>query len=520
MSRALSIGLVAALAAVIYGLRIDGAAGLIIDDGWYIVLAKALAAGEGFRLISSATAQILPTVPPGFPAVLAPIFLLNPSFPDNLVWLKLVSVVAMGGAGIACYVDFTRHREVEPGRSLWLTAIVVLTPSLVFLATSTVMSECVFIAVQMAGLLAVERAVRSDSATVRPAAAAGLLAGAAGLVRVTGMALIGAALLYFLTRRRYRQALVFAAAVAVCLLPWELYARAHQPTLEERVAHGGTIAYPYTQLVAMERPGSRRWISAFDQVSRAGTNILGVVTRDIGAVVVPALYRGGNESGEEVISIGKPGTGSMGGARGTMVISVILTVIIVIGIARARAWLSLPVLLIVMTVAMIGAVGSMTFRYMLPLTPYLVLFLWRGIFHEAAARLAVMSVLGLHLLDHASYLRARAQGASDWLIEADEADAVLSWLNTNAGPGAVAATNPPLVYLRTGRKAVYLINGDKNWETWRHEGIRYLAATQPAELPAKARKAGPDFQSGRRRFWVVEMAKSEDVNLTRNASGR
>ena len=82
----------------------------------------------------------------------------------------------MGLAGIACYVDFTRHREVEPSRSLWLTAIVVLTPSLVFLAASTVMSECVFIAAQMAGLLAVERAVRTGSATRRPAVAAGLLA--------------------------------------------------------------------------------------------------------------------------------------------------------------------------------------------------------------------------------------------------------------------------------------------------------------------------------------------------------
>ena len=74
MSRALPIGLVAALAAVIYGFRLDGAAGLIKDDGRYILLAKALAAGEGYRLISSATAQILPTVPPGFPAVLAPVF--------------------------------------------------------------------------------------------------------------------------------------------------------------------------------------------------------------------------------------------------------------------------------------------------------------------------------------------------------------------------------------------------------------------------------------------------------------
>ena len=32
---------------VIYALRIDDVAGLMVDDAWYIVLAKALAQGEG-----------------------------------------------------------------------------------------------------------------------------------------------------------------------------------------------------------------------------------------------------------------------------------------------------------------------------------------------------------------------------------------------------------------------------------------------------------------------------------------
>ena len=57
----------------VYLLRLDAAAGLFVDDACYIVLAKSLAQGDGFRLISSATTPILPAFPPGFPMLLAPV---------------------------------------------------------------------------------------------------------------------------------------------------------------------------------------------------------------------------------------------------------------------------------------------------------------------------------------------------------------------------------------------------------------------------------------------------------------
>jgi hypothetical protein len=494
----------AMVAATIYALRIDEAAGLIIDDAWYIVLAKALANGEGFRLISSATSQILPTVPPGFPALLAPVFFLNPSFPDNLVWLKLVSILAMGVVGVACYVDFTRHRDVAPAPALALSVTVVLTPSLVFLATSTVMAECVFLCLQLLGVIAIERAVRAPVAEGRAAVVAGVVAAATYLVRVTGLGLIAAGFAYFLVRRRYKQAAQFAAVVTLATLPWQLYAQANEPTIEERIAHGGTIAYPYTQLIAMDRPGNRVWMAAGDRLRRAGTNIAGVATRDIGALVMPVLYRGPTESGQEVVSVGRPGRGSMGGAAGTMAASLLFIALIALGIVRSRDWLSLPALLILTTVAMVGAVGSMTFRYVVPLAPFVLLYFWRGLANPGIARIGLSCVLGLHLLDHAGYVESRARGASNWLADAAEVEEVLSWLNGTAREGAVAATNPPLVYLRTGRKTIYLIEADKNWDTWLNLGIRHLAALQPAEIPLRARPR-PDFQTGRHRLWGVEM---------------
>lgn len=156
----LAVALVSVL--VIYLLRLDDAAGLIVDDGWYIVLARALAQGDGYRLISSAATEILPAVPPGFPAILSLIVRVRPDFPDNLVWLKLVSILAMAGVGVACWIDFTRYRAVPRAEAALLVGATLIAPALVFLATSTVMAEPVFMLAQVVAVILVERIARQD----------------------------------------------------------------------------------------------------------------------------------------------------------------------------------------------------------------------------------------------------------------------------------------------------------------------------------------------------------------------
>ena len=71
--------------AVLYVLRLDRVAGLVVDDAWYILLGQALSQGHGFRLTSSAVAEILPNVPPGFPFILSVLFRLKPHFPENVL---------------------------------------------------------------------------------------------------------------------------------------------------------------------------------------------------------------------------------------------------------------------------------------------------------------------------------------------------------------------------------------------------------------------------------------------------
>ncbi|HEX8029767.1 MAG TPA: hypothetical protein VF491_14945 [Vicinamibacterales bacterium] len=469
--------------------------------------------GDRWRLISSATAEILPAVPPGFAAVLAPIIALTPAFPANVIWLKLVSVAAVFGMAIAYWIDLTRHRGLSIAYATLLTTVTLLTPSLVFLATSTVMSDCVFAFMQVVAVVLVERVGRRDRDDVMSPAVAGLAAGGAMLIRTAGAAAVAAAIIYLLLLTRWRQAMVFATVVVACLLPWWLYARAHAPTDAERMAHAGTIAYSYQQLLTMDRlndPSSGS-SSLNAMARRVARNLTGMVTRDVGALLAPSLYRGPFESGEEAIAVGGRDGGSMGGAPQTMAISALLTAVVIAGgvVATSRE-LSMPLLLSVMTLVIIAPVGGPTFRYLVPLAPYIVWFAWHGLRRPAVARVVLSSLLGLQLMDHASYIGQKLDASTDWLVDARENDELFGWMSTNLhGPGAVAATNPGLAYLRTGRRAVASVAPMDNWDRWKSLGVRYVAASMTLGLPPESLGWRLLFRTPERGLWVIEISTVE-----------
>lgn len=524
-----SMALAAAGVVALYLLRVDNVAGLYVDDAWYILLGKALASGEGYRLISSATTPLLPVVPPGFPALLSIGFWISPSFPENLFLLKSISILAALGAGVVCWLDFTRHRNVPPAHATLLVAAATLTPAIVFLATSTVMAECVFTFGQLAAVVLVERIKRREPDYAAPAVIAGLATAAVILIRTAGAAVAVAAVAYLALGRRWRQLAIYAAVVAFAVTPWQLYSTAHAPTEAEREAHGGTIVYSYDRLLTTARLNDPNagTLGVRDLMLRVKDNVFGIVVRDLGGIFVPSLYRGPAESGEETMSIGAPGQGSMGAAAGTMGVSLLFGVLIALGwIGTASERLAMPALLVATSIAIVTPVSVPTFRYIVPLTPYLLLFLWHGLGRRAVARVVLTCVVGFHLLDHTGYIQHKRAGTADWLVDARENDALLDWMVANVrGPGEVAASNPALVYLRTGRRTVASVRRTSNWERWRALGVRYVVSTLGDSLPPRELNARLLFRTDQRGFWVVAMddvAMNDPVasELTRTASGR
>jgi hypothetical protein len=60
------------------------------------------------------------------------------------------------------------------------------------------------------------------------------------------------------------------------------------------------------------------------------------------------------------------------------------------------------------------------------------------------------------------------------------------------------------VYLRTGRKGVASAAPDENWDRWKKDGVRYVAALRWTSLPPRQRQARVLFQT-KGLLWVVEM---------------
>ncbi len=502
---------------VVYLLRLDSVAGLYVDDAWYMVFAESIASGQGYRLINSAAAQVLPAVPPGFAMVLAPIVALVPGYPNYVIWMKLLLIAATLAGGVLCWRDFVRHRGIPAEDATLIVVAALLSPSLVFLATSAVMAEGVFMLLQIAAVIAVERTSRHGAGEHRPAAIAGVLSAAAMLVRSTGAALIAAAVVHLLIARRWRQAATFTAVLLLCLLPWQLYAIAHAPTEEERASHGGTMSATYSQLLTSEKfSDPTRAASSASLLNRAAENVRVVFTKDFGAMVMPTLYRGPDESGEELFSIGRPMMGSMGVSTGTTIVSVVLVIICMIGwLATPRERFAVPALLVAATVPMVAPVTGQTFRYLVPAAPYILMFVWLGLRAARPARLAMGVLIGLLALDHAGYIHQKlTTGSTPWIADWRDQQELLDWVKQSVpADQGITTTNPALIYLATGRRTVAVDNYDRNWERWKASGIRYMVCTRPFnERPSPALGWRERFSSNRSGLWVVEITGRETAN--------
>lgn len=536
------LGVLALVLAVvaIYVLRVDHVAGIIGDDAWYVVLAKSIADGTGPRLISSAGPHFVSTVyPPGFPTILSLVFLVAPQFPDNMSLLKAVSIAGMIGAGFLTYLFASRYRGLPRSLSIAIAVATTLTPSLVFLATSTLMSEPVFLSIQLLAVLFIERAARTDDERTGPAIVAGLLAALAFLTRTAGMTVAAAGLIYLARGRRWRSVIVFGGTVAVCVAPWLLYARVNAPTRAELVDHGGLMAIPYGQQFWTTEAGTiTAPLATADMLPmRVVDNIANISIRDIGGIFAPLLFRSPMESGLEVLGLGPPDkkkllTPSMGQALGTKIISLLMTLVAVLGfVAACRKGMTVAEPMVVLAIGMIVLWPFWTFRFVLPLVPFLLVYFvlgletlagWLGGLHRAMApapfavgRIFLMVLIGLHVMDHAQYI-ALAYGdrfGAQWKSEAAGIHQVLDWIRDHpTPPGAVAADNPALVFLYTGRHTVAIDSYENTYpekrSRWDRMGVRYVVSLV-AGLPLVDKRAELRFKLPERNVWAYELLPDE-----------
>jgi hypothetical protein len=187
------------------------AIGLAQEDALHLVTAKALAAGHGYVIDSLPRVMAETRYPPLFPALLALATLISTS----ALWLKLLPLLCAAG-----WLWVTQKLLLKMGAS-WLAsrlivAVAAACPMVIFLSTN-LFPQALFGLLAMGCLLALldERALL-----------AGILAGLATITQISGVALIGACILTFVARRRFRSAVIFALVAMVIAAPWFGYSLA------------------------------------------------------------------------------------------------------------------------------------------------------------------------------------------------------------------------------------------------------------------------------------------------------
>jgi hypothetical protein len=508
----------------IYLLRLDQVIGMVIDDAWYVLLGKALAAGEGYQMINAPTPGIRPITPPVFPVLLALCWRLWPDFPANLWLLKSVSIAAMLGTGLVVGYYFKRCRELPLYLALGIAAATLFYPPLVFHATSMVMAESVFMLLQLSAIVLIERGVRQKKtdAAWRYAALGGALASLAYLTRSAGAGLLLAAALYLLKERCPRQALILGAIVALSAGSWTIYTRAQTPTPAERAEQAGSILEPYDEQFWQRMAGNPHagTITLRELPERVWKN-LGEISRiDMGAVPLYAFYRAIVPG--QVVLLGRP----------AVWLSLALTALALIGFttaARERMTLAEFVVPLSLSVSLLWSWEQ--FRFLLPLIPFLIFYQLMGVRAICLLCQRLFAVPKLHAMwailtavvwvmaatnvyANLAFIQKQYDAAPgnrmQWHRDFAENAALLRQVGEHLPQDTVLATqNPALVYLFTGHKTVAMGDPATSWEMWKQIGVRYLVYASPNPLPPlePVEKKYPTIyrQSGRLNLRIVDL---------------
>jgi hypothetical protein len=475
-----SLGIALVFAAALLALRVDDVAGLYVDDAWYVLLGKALASGHGFTLLNPPTPGIVPFYPPAFPFVLSLVFRVAPEFPGNVFWLKLPSILSVLGTAAVAFVYFRRERALDDRRALLMSLVVLFFPGLVFLATSTVMSEPFFAFTQISAVALTERVLREQRGrAIATAAAAGALVAVTALGRSIALPLLPIATAYLVWRRRTREALVAAATALVLIGPWFAYARVHAPTPAQQQVVNDQITVPYTAQFWLRLAGSQQygWAKASELPGRFVANLRSAGLYSVGALYAYPLFR--------LIEPGEWRWSLTGG-----VISAVLAALTLLGFARtARRRVTLAEIYVIGEMAIILAFPYPSYRYMVPLLPFFLIYTCEGIaavvarsagraeIGAAAVTVFLVTCLLSHVaLDVAPLVGSTLGGASRsaWQRSFDDNRALLDWVRQRLPDDAIVATqNPAMVHLYTGRRTVGYWMPATDVKRWRAAGVSY-----------------------------------------------
>lgn len=464
VSSCLAAVVLLSLLAVVYALGLTQVAGLVHDDVIYLVTAKALALGEGYRILSMPGDPWQVAYPPGYPALLAIVWKLWPDFPANLWAFKALNIPVALASLVVTYALVTRIYGASQLVG-WTTAVLLALSMPFFTFMDLTMSEPLYILAVLIALWFLEPLMdEPDPPLAQTALLIGFLCLLPFSVRQVGLAVPVAVLGVLFLKRRWKYFAASAAAIALWLAPWFLWT-----TYLKR--SGAPLSWSYSSWVSDNTGGLQ--VGKF--VQNFFDNAVTTVTTSIPAIVAPLL-------GHELVR-GALVSRGLGGLL-TVLAALVVLAVLAGTLYTLRQHLRLFHLYMLASLLVVLPYPWEPTRYLTALAPFMIYVFVEGVallgwnpaitpFTQrptlrTVARLAAVGLILLGLGAGAGRLVsfARHRTFNDGLLPeamvAKQADqkALVAWADTHMPKDALwLHERDPLIYLLTGRKAVSYTDG-------------------------------------------------------------
>ena len=436
------------------------------DDSIYVTTAKALATGEGYRIISLPYEPAQTKYPPFYPFLLSLVWKAFPEFPQNLVPMMLLTVGATIGFLAVSYFYLVRNNYSTRSQALVALTLVAVNWRTVALVT-TLYSEMLYAVLSVLALFLVEEHEREDRGWAW-GVLAGVVIGLTFLTRSLGVTLLMALVLHSAMRRQLKKALVPLAVGTVFVIGWAVWS-----TVNRTTADGANVAY-YT--------------SYFGHINQ----------------VITSLHTQG-DTPKTLVLLGLLG-------KNTLMFTLVSPAVVLLGIdytsaqyfgfvslfilagfiTQARRGFRLMHIYIICYVVMAAFVPFPSYdRYLMPLLPFILLFavaeaerittlirgeLLRGriIAKVSAVFIAILLLVsaGAILNNHISEIAQRLEPApfQKTVNPAPEDVEAIAWINQHTSPTDVLVSyHDPVYFLYTGRRVSRSLPMEE-WVDWRKVG--------------------------------------------------
>ena len=410
-------------------------AGVVADDAFYVILARALASGEGYRYLNVPGQPPGTHFPPGYPALLALVSFVAPAFPASVVAFKALNAAFLAAASVLVARLLRARIGLGAAWCIGVGAVTAISVPLLILG-NLVLSELCFVALALALLVTLERLADAPA----PASRVLLLGAAIGvcaLVRTHGIVLVPAAVVVLGARRRWRDAALLTGAAVACLLPWQLWT----------ARHGGTLPSP---LLGMYDSYASWWLRGL---------------RTIGVSMLPqTIAKTTAETSGMLAVLFSP-------MRGSLAHAVTLAALASLAIAACvAAWRRMPVTLLFLAgyLAIVIVWPFQTARFVWTVWPLLLALVaiggWTALGRpswRAPIRVALAAAFVWVAIGYAAYETRGIRGR--WWSSIPRANTpriamAVRWVAANTAPDELVATeNEGAVYLYTGRQALPII---------------------------------------------------------------